>query len=68
MNTPVEKKGFIQINIVVSDIERAAEKWADLLGIEKPQIRVNHLEGGENYKYRGRPVSCDLKVLSLIHI
>lgn len=33
MNTPVEKKGFIQINIVVSDIERAAEKWADLLGI-----------------------------------
>ena len=57
MNTPVEKKGFIQINIVVSDIERAAEKWADLLGIEKPQIRVNHLEGGETYKYRGRPVS-----------
>ena len=65
MNTPVEKKGFIQINIVVSDIERAAEKWADLLGIEKPQIRVNHLEGGENYKYRGRPVSCDLKVCNI---
>ena len=65
MNTPVEKKGFIQINIVVSDIERAAEKWADLLGIEKPQIRVNHLEGGENYKYRGRPVSCDLMVCNI---
>ena len=34
MKTPVEKKGFIQINIVVADIEKAAEKWADLLGID----------------------------------
>ena len=53
MQTPVEKKGFIQINIVVADIEKAAEKWADLLGIEKPEIHLNHLEGNENYEYRG---------------
>jgi len=65
MNTPVEKKGFIQINIVVSDIEKAAAKWADLLGIEKPAIHLNHLEGNENYTYRGKPVSCDLKVCNI---
>lgn len=65
MKTPVDKKGFIQINIVVSDIEKAAAKWADLLGIETPQIHLNHLEGNEDYKYRGKPVSCDLKVCNI---
>ena len=65
MNTPVNKNGFIQINIVVSDIETAAKKWAELLGIEVPEIRINHLEGNENYKYRGNPISCDLKVCNI---
>ena len=65
MNTPVEKKGFIQINIVVADIETAAEKWAVLLGIDKPEIQKRHLEGGEDYKYRGKPLSCDLLVADI---
>jgi len=65
MEHPVTKKGFIQINIVVRDIELAARKWAELLGIEVPEIRINHLEGGENYTYRGEPVSCDLKVCDI---
>ena len=65
MKTPVNKNGFIQINIVVADIEKAAEKWADLLGIEKPEIHLNPLEGGENYTYRGKPISCDLKVCNI---
>ena len=65
MNTPVNKNGFIQINIVVSNIETAAKKWAELLGIEVPEIRINHLEGNENYKYRGKPISCDLKVCNI---
>lgn len=33
MKHPVSKKGFIQINIIVKDIELAAEKWAELLGV-----------------------------------
>ena len=65
MDIHVEKKGFAQINIVVRDIETAARKWADLLGVETPEISDRHLEGGENYKYHGRPVSCDLKVASI---
>ena len=65
MNTPVNKNGFIQINLVVSDIETAAKKWAELLGIEVPEIRINHSEGNENYKYRGKPISCDLKVCNI---
>lgn len=60
MKHHVNKKGFIQINIVVADIEKAAEKWAELLGIEKPAINVNHLEGGDTYTYRGKPETCEL--------
>ncbi|MBR5547456.1 MAG: VOC family protein [Clostridia bacterium] len=65
MEHPVNKLGFCQINIVVRDIELAAQKWAKLLGIDVPEIRINHLEGNENYTYRGEPVSCDLKVCDI---
>ena len=62
---PLDKKGFIQINIIVKDIEKAAELWAKLLGVETPKISINHLEGGENYTYRGEPITCDLKVAAI---
>ena len=65
MEHPVNKQGFCQICIVVKDIELAARKWAELLGIEVPTIRINHLEGNEHYTYRGQPVSCDLKVCDI---
>ncbi len=65
MEPHVEKKGFAQINIVVADIETAAEKWAAVLGIEKPEIQFRHLEGNEQYTYRGKPISCDLKVADI---
>lgn len=62
MNATIDKKKFIMMCIIVKDIEEAAEKWAKVLGVEKPGIIVNHLEGGDDYKYRGKPISCDLKV------
>ena len=65
MNPPLDKKGVIKINIIVKDIEKAAEMWAKLLGIEKPKIHINHLEGGKNYTYRGEPITCDLKVANI---
>ena len=65
MNTPIKKEGFIQINIVVADIEKAASKWAEILGIEKPPVILRHLEGGENYTYHGKPVSCALLVCDI---
>ena len=65
MNTPVNPEGFIQINIIVRDIEKAARKWTDLLGVPMPEIRKIRLEGGDNYQYRGRPESCELKVCNI---
>lgn len=60
METPVSKEGFIQINIVVKDIQKSAAKWADLFGIPVPEIFKNHLEGGTDYCYRDQPATCDL--------
>jgi len=60
MSRNINKNGFIQINIIVRDIEAAAEKWAQIFGVEKPEIRPMLLEGGDNYTYRGEPVSCEI--------
>lgn len=65
MQTPVKKDGFIQICVVVADIEKAAKKWAALLNAPVPEVRINHLEGNKDYQYRGEPVSCDLKVANI---
>ena len=56
MGKSIDRNGFIQICIVVGDIELAAEKWAQALGVEKPEISTMKFEGGENYTYRGKPI------------
>ena len=65
MKTTVNPRMLCNMCIVVPDIEKAAAAWADLLGIEKPEIRQIRLQGGDDYKYRGKPVSCDLKVCNI---
>lgn len=67
MDITLKKEKFIQINIVVKNIQRAAETWGKILGIETPQIRENHLESSEEYKYtyRGEETPCDLLVCDI---
>jgi hypothetical protein len=62
--TPLKKDQFIQVNIVVDDIHRAAKAWAALLDIPEPEIWVNHLQSnGDNpYTYRGQDIPCDLQM------
>ena len=60
MKTPINKKGFAQICILVPDIDLAAKKWAAVLGCEMPEIKKMRFEGGNDYHYRGRQVDCEL--------
>ena len=62
--TPLKKDQFIQVNIIVDDIQRAAKAWAALLDIPEPEIWVNHLQSnGDNpYTYRGQDIPCDLQM------
>ena len=61
---PLKKEQFIQINIIVDDIQKSAKAWAALLGVPEPEIWVNHLRSnGDNpYTYRGKDVPCDLQM------
>ena len=67
MNTPIAKECFIQINIVVKDIEKAAKAWAEILGTEVPKVEKRHLQssGGGIYTYRGEENACDLLVADI---
>lgn len=67
LDIPLKKDKFIQINIVVNDIYQAAKAWATLLDIPVPEVRVNHLQGNEQYSYtyRGMAVPCDLLVCDI---
>ena len=60
----INKDQFIQVTIVVDDIQRAAKAWAKLLGVPEPNIWVNHLEGNSDYPYtyRGKNTPCDLQM------
>ena len=60
----INKDQFIQVTIVVDDIQRAAKAWAKLLGVPEPNIWVNHLEGNSEYPYtyRGKNTPCDLQM------
>lgn len=60
MANPLELDKFIQIAIIVKDIEVAAREWAELLNVPVPEIKVhqtvdttdpNLMYYGKNYKY-----------------
>ena len=60
MANPLALDSFIQIAIIVPDIEVAAREWAELLNVPVPEIRVhqtvdtsdpNLMYYGKNYKY-----------------
>jgi hypothetical protein len=40
MKNPIDLKGFIQIAIVVRDIEKSAKAWADFFNVPIPEIQV----------------------------
>ena len=62
--TPLKKDQFIQVNIIVDDIHKAAKAWAALLNIPEPEIWTNHLKsnGEYPYTYRGKDIPCDLQM------
>lgn len=60
MENPVDLSKFIQIAIIVEDIEAAAREWSQILNVPMPEIRVhqtvdttdpNLMYYGKNYKY-----------------
>lgn len=62
MNTPIDFKGFIQVAIIVEDIEAAAREWAELFQVPVPQIRVDKPSHNPDLTYRGEEAYYGLKL------
>ena len=68
MANPLELDRFIQIAIVVEDIELAAREWAELLNVPVPEIRVHQTVDttDPNLKYYGKNYKYGLKLASIM--
>lgn len=65
MQNAIDLGGFIQICIVVDDIEKAADSWANLFGIERPRIETRRFMPDPNQTYRGNPVHYLVKAANI---
>lgn len=61
MKTNIDFKGFIQVGIVVRDIEKAAKTWADFFNVPMPQIQVQEKGPITGMLIRGKPADFGRK-------
>lgn len=68
MKNPIDLGGFIQIAIIVEDIEKSAREWAELFGVPVPKIidQPRPETPSDQLLYRGEPADYALK-LAIIH-
>lgn len=61
MDNSIDLKGFIQVALVVEDIEKAARTWADFFGVPVPEISDTPPSHNPNLTYRGKEAYYGLK-------
>ncbi|MFV0252612.1 MAG: VOC family protein [Beutenbergiaceae bacterium] len=68
MKHPVPLDGFIQIALIVEDLERAIEGWCTVLGVPRSDVIEMDMPAkpNPNEKYRGEEANYGLK-LGIIH-
>jgi catechol 2,3-dioxygenase-like lactoylglutathione lyase family enzyme len=66
MQNTINFNGFFQIAIIVKDIDKAAEKWAQILGVPVPEISVQTPQPpSPDLTYRGKPGVYGLKICNI---
>ncbi|MEV0601825.1 VOC family protein [Streptomyces sp. NPDC050315] len=61
MKTTFPLTGFIQIALVVEDIDRALDAWCELLDVPRPHVRITPAEPNPDETYRGETACYGLK-------
>ncbi|MFD7920006.1 VOC family protein [Streptomyces sp. NPDC059740] len=61
MKNPLPLSGFIQIALVVDDMDEALDTWCRLLDVARPDVRVTAPQPNPNESYRGRTACYGLK-------
>jgi len=62
MNGTIPLDGFIQIALVVDDIDQAINAWCTLFDVPPPPIRITPAEPNPNETYRGDTAAYGLKL------
>ena len=62
MQNPIPITGFIQIAVVVDDIERALDAWCELFDAPRPDVRVTDATPNPGETYRGSTAAYGLKL------
>lgn len=62
MKNPIPLTGFIQIAVVVEDIEKALDSWCELFAAPRPEVRVTDATPDPNETYRGETAAYGLKL------
>lgn len=67
MQNPLDLKGFIQIAIIVEDIDKARKEWAELLNVPIPEVVEQPKPEGpiKGLTYRGKEASYGLKLATI---
>ena len=65
MKNKIGLDGFIQVALVVENIEDTAKKWADLFGISVPEIEIHGPIEGQTLEYRGEPADYKIKFVAI---
>ena len=61
MQHQIPLNGFIQIALVVDDMEKALDAWCTLFGVPRPEVRVTQAVPNPNETYRGKTACYGLK-------
>lgn len=62
MENKVDVKGFIQVCIVVENIDKALDYWTSLFNVKRPEIIVNEPVRNEDLTYRGKVAEYGIKM------
>ena len=65
MKNKIGLDGFIQIALVVENIEEVAKKWADLFGVPVPAIEIHEPSDDQTLTYRGKPADYKIKFVAI---
>jgi len=58
---PFDGTKIVQIAIVVRDVEKSAKNYAELFGVDVPEIIISETEDKAKTRYRGRPTKARVK-------
>lgn len=64
-NKMLNNSAVVQIGLIVHDIERTSQAYAELLGVEKPQWFITDPLEKSNCEYKGKPSEARAKLAFL---